>query len=287
MEPLDETIVRSFLRADAKGKVQKEDDKLEYKEVFDNSSKEAKAKYAKEMAALHNYQGGYLIFGVNDAQELVGLHSFIEPDNAKLVDDINTYFSPAIRFQSKSFAIDDKIVFVIYVEKRVSIPTACIRDHDKILSDGTIYWRYSAKSAPIKSGDLIHLLQSLRGEETAKLTEIAAKEFRSKFKPKLWYNGGSKDGGEVKFRIENDGETATVTGFEVLESNSKQLFPPHWKNYRIVKGSAVQPIVKSGDTQWRELVFKVAMNYDDDEGHKYQGVLSFENGKASFAINEL
>jgi len=100
MDPLDDLILESILRTDENGIVlQKEDDKIEYKAIFDNSSKEAKAKYAKELAALHNYDGGYLIFGVDDhTKELIGLNAFQEPDNADLTNDINNYFSPAIRY---------------------------------------------------------------------------------------------------------------------------------------------------------------------------------------------
>jgi len=74
MGPLDDIILKGILNTDATGNVlQKEDDKIEYKEVFENGSKEAKAKYAKELAALCNYDGGYLFFRVSDDGNIVGL----------------------------------------------------------------------------------------------------------------------------------------------------------------------------------------------------------------------
>jgi hypothetical protein len=287
MGPLDDIILRGFLATDSSGRVfQKEDDKVEYKEVFENGSKEAKAKYAKEMAALYNYEGGYLIFGVNDASELVGLKGFTEPDNAELVNDINNYFSPAIRFQSKKIAVGGKDIFVIYIEKRNSIPTVCIKSHQVTLKEGTIYWRYSAQSAPITAGDLIHLLNSLKGEDSKEIVEIAKKDFRSKFKPRLELNGPMKNGNEVKFRIENRGEIAHVDSFEILESNCKQIFPPTWKDYPISKEHGAQALVKL-DMQWQQAKFKLAINYHDDEGHKYQSIIGFVNGKIDLETRSL
>jgi len=287
MGPLDDIILKGILNTDATGNVlQKEDDKIEYKEVFENGSKEAKAKYAKELAALCNYDGGYLFFGVSDDGKLVGLKNFNEPDNAGLVNDINTYFSPAIRFQSKRININEVNVFVIYVEKRTSIPTVCIKGHQDIIKEATIYWRYSAQSAPISSGDLINLLNCLKGENSKELVEIAKKDFRSKFKPRLELNGEMKSGDEVKIRIENRGEIAHVEDFQIVESNCEQIFPPTWRNYSITKENGVQAIVKL-DRQWQEADFKLAINYCDDEGYKYQSIITFKNDRTTIETTEL
>lgn len=219
MNPLDDLILNALLRTGPQGVVsQKEDDRIEFKEIFDNSSKEAKAKYAKEMAALCNYQGGYLIFGVDDKQNLIGLKNFSEPDNALLADDINTYFSPAIRFASKAIVIEGRQLFVVHVAKRASIPTVCVKGFQEDLKVSTIYWRYAAQSSPIKPGDLIDLLNSLRGESNNELTEITKREFRAKYKPRL-QTLGSTSGLEFGIRIENKGEDAIVQGFEIIDSN--------------------------------------------------------------------
>ena len=286
MGPLDDIILKGILNTDATGKVfQKEDDKIEYKEFFENGSKEAKAKYAKEMAALFNYDGGYLIFGVSDAGELVGLKDFKEPDNAELVNDINTYFSPAIRFQSKQFKINGVEVFVIYVERRTTIPAVCIKSHQDTLKEATIYWRYSAQSAPISSGDLINLLNSLKGENSKELVEIAKKDYRSKFKPRLELNGEMKSGNEVKIRIENRGEIAHVDEFQIIESNCEQIYPPTWKNYPITKEHGAQALVKL-DRPWQQAVFKLAINYRDDEGHRYQSTITFKSDRTTIETIE-
>lgn len=287
MGPLDDIILRGILSVDSNGKVlQKEDAKIEYKEIFDKGSKEAKAKYAKEMAALYNYEGGYLIFGVSNSGDLLGLQSFTEPDNAELVDDINSFFSPAIKFHSRLVKLNGKDVFVIHVEKRTSIPTVCIKGHQDAVKESTIYWRYSAKSSPIGAGDLINLLGSLKGEDSKELTEIAKKDFRSKFKPRLWLNGGVRTDGEVHLRIENRGEIAHVDGFNIVESNSKEIWPPTWKNHPIIKEHGVEAVVRS-NTHWTKLSFKLAMDFHDDEGHRYRSIIDFKDQRGVLETTEL
>lgn len=285
MDPLDDILITGMLRTDSSGKVlQSEDDKIEYKEIFDNSSKEAKAKYAKELAALYNYQGGYMVFGVNDKTlELVGLSNFSVPDNADLVNDLSTYFSPAIRFRSRLLSVNGTQVFVIYVERRNSIPTVCIKSYPAILGDGTIYWRYSAQSSPIRPGDLIDLLKTLQGEDNRKAGEIAQKQYRSQFRPRLFINGETKSGSAVIIRIENRGEIAHVDEFEVIEKNVDQLYAPRWRNYPIEKDRGAKIEINGGQTHWQQLQFKLAMNYHDDEGHKYQAIIEFNNGAAKIS----
>lgn len=287
MEPLNIEIINSLLLSDSSGQVAKEDDEIEYKEKYENGSKEAKAKYAKEMAALYNYGGGYLIFGVNDNRELAGLKNFEEPDNASIVDDLNGYFSPAIRFQSKSVSIDGKLFFIIYVEKRKSIPTVCIKGHQEVIKEATIYWRYAAQSSPIRSGDLISLLNSLQGETQKELVEIQTKEFKSRFRPRFRLNTLQKDDREVKFTIINDGEVAHIEDFVIIESNAAQIFPPTWKNYSVRKSASFKPVVSYSGEDLRALNFILAINYHDDEGHKYQDLVIFTKGKIDIKSNAI
>lgn len=285
MGPLDDLIIQNILRTDSSGKVlQKEDDKIEYKEVFENNSKDAKAKYAKEMAALYNYDGGYLIFGISDSSDLVGLQSFKEPDNADLANDINNYFSPAIRFQSRLVKVNGKDVFVIYVEKRSSIPTVCIKGHQDAVKEATIYWRYSAKSAPINSGDLINLFHSLRGEETKKLTEIAEKDYRAKHKPRIWTNGGgitsSGFGGDerLKISVDNSGEVCYLDNFEIIEGDKVSLTKWH-DSIPIQKNAHVQITGILDDKNPRDARFKIKLYYHDQENYKYESVIEWNRMK--------
>lgn len=284
MGPLDDIILRGILAIDATGKVlQKEDDKIEYKEVFENGSKVAKAKYAKEMAALYNYEGGYLIFGVNDSSELVGLKNFTEPDNALLVNDINNCFSPAIRFHSKKINISGKDVFVIYVEKRNSIPTVCIKGHLDTLKEATIYWRYSAQSAPIAAGDLINLLNSLKGEDSKELAEIALKDLKSKYKPHFSPSTISHGGGTFEFTLSiiNHGDLCYVTSIQLVSGDVVYLTPINRPQLVQAKGS-FRIEGRTTTKHLKESVFLMMLEIKDRENFKYRLPIEVNHAKVEF-----
>lgn len=283
MDALDDIILRGLLATDEHGvMLTREDDRMEYKESFDNTSKVAKAKYAKEMAALYNYEGGYIVFGVEDSTlRLVGLDNFGTPDNANLVNDINNYFSPSIRFKTKVFSIHGKTTFIIYVDKRKSIPTVCVKGYQEILKESTIYWRYSAKSAPISAGDLIHLLNDLKGENSKELAEVAKRDFRSKFKPRL-RTRTSTSREEFGIFIDNDGEDAIVDSFSVTESNIEvdKIFLYRWNQPVAIKKGSYIKITGNSTISANQLTFKMELKYHDTEQHNYRTTISWERGKS-------
>lgn len=158
---ISETTIQSLLQIDSKGIVpNKEDGYIEYKRIYDRASKEAIIKYVKTMAAFYNCGGGFLIFGVDDkTRELIGLSDeFVEPENLEINRFIEKYFTNSIRFQSKVYIVSGKIVFVIHVEKRKSVPTLCKRDYTSILNEGIIYYRYSGESKPVRPEELQRIL---------------------------------------------------------------------------------------------------------------------------------
>lgn len=212
MDLLSDFILKNILRTGENNIVlQKENDTVEYKLDFDNSSKEAKAKYAKELAALCNYKGGYLIFGIDDStNELIGLSDFVEPDNADLSNDINSYFSPAINFHSRIIEIEGRELFVIYVEGRESIPTVCIKGHQQELKEGTIYWRYSGQASPIRSGDLINLLNELKGMGNDRLADIEELRLKSQNLPLIQYQNGMSGQDNATIHLINNGERGVI-----------------------------------------------------------------------------
>lgn len=220
MNPLDDTLLFALLNPSASGKVsQPENTLFEYKAIFDRSSKEAKAKYLKELAAFHNHNGGYVVFGITDEGQLVGLNNFAEPDGAELSNDIRTYFAPAFFVSARTLQIEAYLLYIIHVEKRKLIPTVCTKSFPNVLVAGTIYWRYHAESTPITAGDLITLLHSLRGEETAKLTDIEDKRLKIENKPDLVFEGGMAMLNILKPKLVNRGKKAHLKAINVLNGN--------------------------------------------------------------------
>lgn len=282
MDPLDNFIIEGILQTNANGIVLlKEDDRVEYKLIFDNGSKEAKAKYGKELAALYNYQGGYLIFGVDDTtNELVGLSNFVQPDNADLSNDINSYFSPAINFQSKLLTIQGKEVFVLYAPKRESIPTICIKTHQTEIKESTIYWRYSGQASPIKSGDLINLFNEVKGEENRRQTQILEKEFRAKYKPRLELRGGVTSGSDGSFymNLHNKGEDGIIESVSRI-STSHEFWFGLIKDRSLKKDQQVKVEGRSHSCHPDQLDFKLLIKYRDEEGHNYESTIHWDKGK--------
>jgi len=104
MNPLDNEIIISLLKVDKENNVnQNESEQLEFKEIFDRLNKAAKAKYSKELAAMYNSKGGYLVFGISDENKIIGLKDFQMPDSADLANDINDYFKPTFYIQTRYY----------------------------------------------------------------------------------------------------------------------------------------------------------------------------------------
>ncbi len=284
MTPLDDLILENLLRTDERGFVyQKEDSKIEFKVNFDRESKEAKAKYLKELAALYNFEGGYLFFGIDDkTSELKGLESFNDIDNADLSNDINTYFAPHFHISSRSFKVSGKIVFVIYVPKRKDIPTVCIKDHQETLKAATIYWRYSGKSAPIEAGDLINLLHSLRGEEVDKLVAVKQTELKLQYKPDLRHNGAQSGMEHVTIKMENHGATAKINNLIVLAGDVEvTTFTALPRTIRKTEGLVIR-VSTTDRSVANSKEFTLQMVYADDMGTKYTMIGSFRGAHGGF-----
>jgi predicted HTH transcriptional regulator len=79
-------------------------------------------KIAKEMIALANTKGGYVIFGVDDDKEIIGVES--EKSEAEMINDaVKNYCEPALQYSIDFIELDGKEVIV------VSIPESSQKPH--------------------------------------------------------------------------------------------------------------------------------------------------------------
>lgn len=285
---LSDIILKSILRTNSDNVVlQDENEEIEFKRVYDATSKEAKAKYTKTLASFYNHKGGYLIFGVdNNSKELIGLTDFIQPDNADITNDINTYFSPALSYYTRKVEIEDKTVFVIYVSKRDGIPAVCIKGHQAEITEGIIYKRYNAKTAPIKSGDLINLLHELRGEVMQEVNSVLIADTKAKWKPNFYLSSMKTAHGTFNIHINNSGESAFVQKIELLEG---EFYPPQkYPNYEIRKGSklVVDLRYKSNGLNAR-IPIKLYFEWKDSIGTIYKSNIIGKNGSLYFENIEI
>lgn len=218
MNPLSDEILQSLLQTDSSGTmVNGESETLEFKQSFNRDSKESRVKYLKELAAFHNTKGGYLVFGIDDEGEMIGLENFTAPDTAIITQDIQTYFEPTFRFSERAITINNRVLYVIHVPMRTSIPTVSTVGFLSILNASTIYWRYPGTASPIRSGDLINLMHELKGEHTERRTNIEEKRLKLDYKPILVARGGSNQLEIAKPKILNTGKRAHLRAVNVLE----------------------------------------------------------------------
>ncbi len=117
------------------------------------------AKILKSIAAMANCRGGYILFGISDCRQLVGLDKDISTAqidrlNALLVRKI----SPQIDREYATIEIEGRRVFVIYIVASKNKPCIASEDHTGEFKEGAIYYRYFAQSRAISAPELVMIL---------------------------------------------------------------------------------------------------------------------------------
>jgi len=97
--------------------INSENQELDYKEIFYISDAKSKVEFVKDMAAFANSKGGYLIYGVNNNFEWVGLDERSEQyiDDANISNVLDNYIDGKIDFISNTVEINQLYFFAIYV----------------------------------------------------------------------------------------------------------------------------------------------------------------------------
>lgn len=90
---------------------------LDYKEVYSISDNKAKIELAKDFLSFANSQGGYIIYGVNNSYEWIGLdeRSDDDTDEASLSNIFDNYIDGTIDFISNTVEINENFFFVVYI----------------------------------------------------------------------------------------------------------------------------------------------------------------------------
>lgn len=119
---------------------------------------ETPAKLIKEISALSNTYGGYILLGVNDDKTIGGCQKWTEQ---RIHTAIHDSMTPIPNFDVKKFKIHHKTVLVIKIEEG-SIPPY-------ITNKGEIYERVSSGSFPIKDSSKLTQLYSKRIDQIEKI----------------------------------------------------------------------------------------------------------------------
>lgn len=169
--PLSQESLNYIFKVSAKKAdciISRESSILEFKESFGWKSL---PKYLKTCAAFANAKGGYVVFGVtNRPHRLVGLSgaslaSFEGINPEIMTEHFNNHFSPEISWNIQEYELDGKTYGLLHVEESKSKPVVCIKDAEKELREGDIYYRYRGRSERIKYPELRAILDLRREKE--------------------------------------------------------------------------------------------------------------------------
>ncbi|MEI6697187.1 MAG: ATP-binding protein [Bacteroidota bacterium] len=228
MDHLRDVILEQILISDKNNCVQNlEDNKIEYKGILDWNNKASKIKYLKELAALGNSGGGYLIFGINDKTGHIDGISENEKIETEIISNaFSSYFSPELNFSARYFTKNETKLFIIYAHPFDDIPAICIKDHD-YLKNGNLYWRYSGKSEPIKGNEFINLLHNLGSsiKATRELIALETKKRKVDLLPEFQRFYGISTPEYTSINFKNIGERATIIDVLELDENMVHINP--------------------------------------------------------------
>lgn len=146
---------------------------LDFKEIFKISDTSSKVELVKDIVAFANSKGGYIIFGVNNSFEWVGLDekSDSDVDEANISNVLDTYVDGEIDFITNTIEIDGEYFFVLYVfPSQQIIPFKRDGQYSKnkwkggknvnvtVFKNGDVYCRRGSRS--IKADNLFYKLKS-------------------------------------------------------------------------------------------------------------------------------
>lgn len=121
-----------------------------------------RAEYARTIAGLANARGGFLLFGVRDADKAVtGIPTgkLAGYDSAQLTQYLSECFTPAPIWEKTEFEIAGRSIGIIYVRESTLKPIICTRNDKSTLREADIYYRYPGQTRRIRYAELVELLR--------------------------------------------------------------------------------------------------------------------------------
>jgi hypothetical protein len=287
--PFSESKLEDLLRTDENNCLLiSENTTHEFKLTFDLKVKD---NYLKPMVAMCNNEGGYVFFGVNDGTgEIIGLENFTAPDPVHINNNMNGIFSEIIKFETKSYKILAKDIFIIYVYPRTGIPVVSIGNFGKI-KDGMIYYRYTAESKMANGNTLVKILQDISVNSIGnKQLENDKLNTRLKYEPNLKFRQSSLSGkmSQYVLFISNRGENATLESIE-FDSPFIEVSPNITKEYT---SEAEVPLLLYTNnleefTFNHAMRFRLTMIIKDKIGTKYKTMYNFPPTSTSFTMERI
>lgn len=132
---------------------------LDYKAAckWDETDKKSRCELVKDILAMANSTGGYLVIGVSENTSGPGYEGLTDEqagsfDSTKINSFVQTYADPPINTHVRKVRHDERTYVVIEVPQFLDTPHICQKDFPSVLSDRTLYVRTdNNESAPIRS----------------------------------------------------------------------------------------------------------------------------------------
>lgn len=139
-----------------------ETNRIEFKEAFQPQSFND---YCRSLIAYANHAGGFIIFGINNNKNVIGLQgpkfrTFDQKNVSELIKDL---VSPTVRWSSFNMSVAGLDLGVFYAEEADVKPLVTLKNHGSVKAN-SIYFRYEGETALIRAGDLHSIIQKREQE---------------------------------------------------------------------------------------------------------------------------
>lgn len=132
----------------------RESSQLEFKTSF---NLESGPDYGRSMSAFANNEGGFIVFGIQNApHKIVGISRdrFESIDPVRITDILNSYFSPELHWEIGCIEFEGKTLGFIYTYEAPEKPVIATKTSGKDIRESAVYYRYRGKTTFIRYPEL-------------------------------------------------------------------------------------------------------------------------------------
>ena len=244
---------------------------VEFKQDFDWSDNKKRLTYVKAIVGLHNHDGGYILFGIEDGTgAILGISDELEKiDNVDINQVISEYFQPSLHdWRKKTIDINGKRVGVIHVPKRTGILSVCKKDSD-VLKKSYLYYRYHSSTRLMEPGDILAVMLELSKD---KIYEHEYKKRKIDIRPFIIAAPAMMSGNKLEIDVRNtSNNNAVIKDIEVLtDPKSFQLFWKPSQDYGQPLGGNQQfRLIATTDMPAHMAPYKLKIIFSDIDGNIY------------------
>lgn len=244
---------------------------VEFKQDFDWSDSKKRLTYVKAIVGLHNHNGGYILFGIEDGTgRILGISDELDKiDNADINQVISEHFQPSLHdWKKRTVEIQGKKVGVIHIPKRTGILSVCKKDANG-LTKSYLYYRYHSSTRLMEPGDIIAVMLELSKD---KIFEQETKTRKINIRPFVIAAPAYASGNKLDIDVTNSSKNvAIIKKIEILsDPKSFQMFwnPPQDYGQTLDGGQAFR-IIANTDMPAHMAPYKLKITFADMDGNLY------------------